>query len=105
MWVEAFIGNLCSPLAPIHAAGKFKLQWKSREHPTVSYSCKACFTPTHSLDERLRYAARTDDEDILLEIFNHPGSFDINATDGCVYYRSMQPRVLTIAAYQSRKHW
>jgi len=35
-----------------------------------------------SNNERLRYAARTDDEDMLLEIFNHPDSFDINAVDG-----------------------
>jgi hypothetical protein len=33
-------------------------------------------------DERLLYAARNDDEQILFEIFDKPGTFDINFQDG-----------------------
>lgn len=39
-------------------------------------------------DERLIAAARNDDEDMLLEIFDKPGSFNINFQDGSV--RSLQ---------------
>lgn len=34
-------------------------------------------------DERLLAAARSDNEDMLLEVFDE-GKFDINAQDGCV---------------------
>ena len=34
------------------------------------------------LDERLFAAARTDNEDLLLEVFKSKGKFDINAKDG-----------------------
>ncbi|KIM82310.1 hypothetical protein PILCRDRAFT_475462 [Piloderma croceum F 1598] len=33
-------------------------------------------------NERLKEAARADDEKTLLEIFDHPGTFDINHQDG-----------------------
>jgi hypothetical protein len=36
-------------------------------------------------DERLLAAARFDDEDLLLEVLEHPDSFDINFRDGCVH--------------------
>ncbi len=36
-------------------------------------------------DERLLAAARSDNEDMLLEVFDE-GKFDINAQDGCVIY-------------------
>ena len=36
------------------------------------------------LDERLFAAARTDNEDLLLEIFNSKDKFDINCQDGWV---------------------
>jgi len=36
------------------------------------------------LDERVLAAARDDNEDLLLEIFEH-GNFDINCQDGCVF--------------------
>jgi len=35
-----------------------------------------------SNNERLLAAARTDDEDMIMEIFHKPGSFDINYKDG-----------------------
>ncbi|KZS93171.1 ankyrin [Sistotremastrum niveocremeum HHB9708] len=35
-----------------------------------------------SNNERLLYAARTDNEDLLLEIFEEPETFDINFKDG-----------------------
>lgn len=35
-------------------------------------------------DERLLAAARNDDEDMLEEIFDNPGTFDINFQDGSV---------------------
>jgi len=34
-----------------------------------------------SPNERLLYAARTDDEDLLLEVFENSSTFDINCTD------------------------
>ena len=34
------------------------------------------------LDERLFAAARTDNEDLLLEVFKSKSKFDINAKDG-----------------------
>ena len=39
--------------------------------------------PDQSSDERLLAAARSDNEDLLLEIFEE-GNFDINVKDGCV---------------------
>ena len=36
------------------------------------------------LDERVLAAARDDNEDLLLEIFEQ-GNFDINCQDGCVF--------------------
>jgi hypothetical protein len=36
-------------------------------------------------DERLLAAARSDNEDLLLEVFKHKGKFDINFQDGCVF--------------------
>ena len=41
-------------------------------------------TSTWMPDERLLAAARSDNEDMLLEVFGE-GNFDINAQDGCVY--------------------
>jgi hypothetical protein len=37
------------------------------------------------LDERVLAAARDDNEDLLLEIFEQ-GNFDINCQDGCVTF-------------------
>jgi hypothetical protein len=39
------------------------------------------------LDERLLYAARTDDEDTLVDILSKPDSFEINFTDGSASYK------------------
>ena len=36
------------------------------------------------LDERVLAAARDDNEDLLLEVFEQ-GNFDINCQDGCVF--------------------
>lgn len=43
----------------------------------------ADLTNSSTSDERLLAAARSDNEDLLLEIFEE-GNFDINAADGCV---------------------
>lgn len=40
---------------------------------------------TRYLDERLLAAARTDNEELLLEVFEE-GKFDINFQDGCVRF-------------------
>jgi len=37
-------------------------------------------------DERLLAAAKEDNEDMLVEIFDSPGSFDINYQDGSVHH-------------------
>ena len=36
----------------------------------------------YRLDERLLAAAKSDNEELLLEVFDHPGTFDINFADG-----------------------
>ena len=40
-------------------------------------------------DERLLAAAKDDNEDLLLDVFDEPGSYDINHQDGFVRY--LQP--------------
>lgn len=35
-------------------------------------------------DQRLLAAARDDNEEMILEVFEHEGGFDINYQDGCV---------------------
>ena|ERR1700761_7961651 len=61
-----------------------KITWKSREHPTVCAVVYSLPQAKPLSDERLLYAARVDDEDTIIDIFNHPGSFDINCKDGSV---------------------
>lgn len=39
----------------------------------------------NNADERLLAAARSDNEELLLDVLEHPDSFDINFKDGCVH--------------------
>ena len=45
--------------------------------------CKTCSTLLWIADQRLLAAAREDNEEMLLEIFEQ-GGFDVNFQDGCV---------------------
>lgn len=61
--------------------------WQTRVPPTVSkVQNPSEVTLTEILDERMLAAAKQDNEELILEVFEKEGSFDINFRDGCVEY-------------------
>lgn len=58
---------------------------------------------TRPTDERLLAAAKDDNDDLLLEIFEDPDSFDINYQDGFVY--CLQPDYRALSLIRNSKTW
>lgn len=61
--------------------------WQTKVPPTVSkvHNQNEDFL-IELLDERMLAAAKQDNEELILEVFENEGSFDINFRDGCVGY-------------------
>ena len=61
--------------------------WQTKVPPTVSKIWHASEDLLiELLDERMLAAAKQDNEELILEVFEKEGSFDINFRDGCVGY-------------------
>ena len=50
-------------------------------------------------EERLLAAARSDNEELLLEVFEQPGTFDINCQDGCVVPCYLRLPLIFVSGY------
>jgi len=63
------------------------------------------FTHLHATesDERLLAAAKSDNEELLLDIFDDPDSFDVNYQDGFVHY--LQPDSHPLSSFRPLKAW